>query len=442
MWKISNRREGDIMPNNDRINIKPLARVEGNGGIRVEISGDKITNVEVQVLEGPRLFETLVIGKTPEENLSLVPRICAICNLSHKYASLRALEKALDLEVPKATEVYRQLMHHGEMIESHSLHIYFLALPDFFGYDNAVEMATEYGDLVTKALQMKAFGNKIMKLMGGRMIHGENPILGGFGKLPKREVLISIQDEAKEHLEFAMETVDIMAGLEIQDHMERYTQFLCCKPPHDSYDYYGDVLLTSDGLEHPARDYKNVIQERVVSHSFAKRSFYKGKPFTVGAIARVILLGSRLEGEAKKAYDRLYNKRWHRNPLYNNFAQAIEQVFSLEGVIETVDKLLNTDPPKIVNRKRNSGKGTGAVEAPRGTLIHHYEIKNGQTVYADYITPTAMFLDDIEAFIRQSGENLISTGTTENIEKQFEMIARAYDPCISCSAHLVTVEYK
>ncbi|MHA2082549.1 MAG: Ni/Fe hydrogenase subunit alpha [Candidatus Thorarchaeota archaeon] len=430
------------MTKNEKIDIKPLARVEGNGGIRVEISDNKITNVEVQILEGPRLFETLVIGKTPEENLSLVPRICAICNLSHKYASLRALEKALDLEIPEETDVYRHLMHHGEMIESHSLHIYFLALPDFFGYDNAVEMATEYDDVVTKALQMKAFGNKIMRLMGGRMIHGENPILGGFGKLPKREVLLSIQDEAKEHLGFAIETIDILAGLEIQKHMERDTQFLCCKPPHDDYDYYGDVLLTSDGKEHPAEDYKNVIQERVVSHSFAKRSMYNGKPFTVGAIARVLLLGDRLKGEAKKAYEKIYNERWHRNPLYNNFAQAIEQVFSLEGVIETVDQLLDMESPEIADPKRSSGKGTGAVEAPRGTLIHHYEIKDGLTAYADYITPTAMFLDDIEAFIRQSGENLLSAGTTENLELQFEMIARAYDPCISCSAHLVTVEYE
>ncbi|MHA2356814.1 MAG: Ni/Fe hydrogenase subunit alpha [Candidatus Thorarchaeota archaeon] len=430
------------MTKNEKIDIKPLARVEGNSGIRVKISDNKITNVEVQVLEGPRLFETLVIGKTPEENLSLVPRICAICNLSHKYASLRALEKALDLEIPEATDVYRHLMHHGEMIESHSLHIYFLALPDFFGYDNAVEMATEHGDIVTKALQLKAFGNKIMRLIGGRMIHGENPILGGFGKLPKREVLLSIQDEAKEHLRFAMETIDILAGLEIQDHMERDTQFLCCKPPHDDYDYYGDVLLTSDGKEHPAEDYKNVIQERVVSHSFAKRSMYNGKPFTVGAIARVLLLGDRLKGEAKKAYDKLYNERWHRNPMYNNFAQAIEQVYSLEGVVETVDRLLDMESPEIVYPNRSSGKGTGAVEAPRGTLIHHYEIKEGRTAYADYITPTAMFLDDIEAFIRQSGEVLLSAGTPENIELQFEMIARAYDPCISCSAHLVTVEYE
>ena len=430
------------MKESERIDIKPLARVEGNGGIKVEISDNRITNVEVQILEGPRLFETLVIGKTPEENLSLVPRICAICNLSHKYASLRALEKALDLEIPEATDAFRHLMHHGEIIESHSLHIYFLALPDFFGYDNAVEMAKEHGDLVTGALQMKAFGNKIMKLIGGRMIHGENPILGGFGRLPQREVLLSIQSEASELLGFAMNTVDTLEGLEIQEHMERDTQFLCCKPPHDGYDYYGDELITSDGKEHPAKDYKNVIQERVVSHSFAKRSTYNGRPFSVGALARVLLLGNRLKGEARKAYEKLYNERWHRNPLYNNHAQAIEQVFSLEGVIETVNQLLDMESPEIAEPRRSSGIGTGAVEAPRGTLIHHYEIKNGRTAYADYVTPTAMFLDDIEAFIRESGENLLSSRTTDNIELQFEMIARAYDPCISCSAHLVTVEYK
>ncbi len=430
------------MTKSDKINIKPLARVEGNGGIKVEISDNKITNVEVQILEGPRLFETLVIGKTPEENLSLVPRICAICNLSHKYASLRGLEKALDVEIPEATNIFRHIMHHGEMLESHSLHLYFLALPDFFGYDNAVAMADEHGEVVTKALQLKAFGNKIMRMMGGRMIHGENPILGGFGRIPNRKTLIEIQEEAKELLAFAIDTIDILAELEIASHMERDTQFLCCKPPHDGYDYYGDILITSDGLEHLVEDYSKVIEERVVSHSFAKRSLYKGKPFSVGALARMLLLGDRLKGEAKKAYEKLYNERWHRNPLYNNFAQAIEQIFSLESVIETIDQGLEMEQPEVAKPKRTSGTGTGVVEAPRGTLIHHYEIKDGRTAYADYITPTAMFLDDIEAFILKGGEELLSSGKTDNIELQFEMIARSYDPCISCSAHLVTVEFK
>jgi sulfhydrogenase subunit alpha len=333
-------------------------------------------------------------------------------------------------------------MHHGEMLESHSLHLYFLALPDFFGYDNAVAMADEHGEVVTKALQLKAFGNKIMRMMGGRMIHGENPILGGFGKIPTKKTLLEIQEEARELLSFAIDTIDILAGLEIADHMERETQFLCCKPPHEGYDYYGDILITSDGQEHPAEEYNKVVEERVVSYSFAKRSLYKGKPFSVGALARVLLLGDRLKGEAKKAYKKVYSERWHRNPLYNNFAQAIEQIFSLESVIEAIDHVLEIEQPEIARPKRTSGIGTGAVEAPRGTLIHHYEIKDGKTAYADYITPTAMFLDDIEAFIMRSGEELLSSGKTENIELEFEMIARSYDPCISCSAHLVTVEYK
>ncbi len=430
------------MPSKKNITIEPLARVEGHGGIKVEIKDNKISNVEVRILEGPRLFEELVVGKTPQEDLSIVPRICAICNLSHKYAALRGLEKAVGVTVDSTTHLYRELMHHGEMIESHSLHIYFLALPDFLGYDNAVAMADKYGDTVVKALQMKKFGNKIMRMMGGRMIHGENPVIGGFSKLPTKEALTEIKNEALELLDFAIATIDLLGGLEIPDHMERETQFLCCKPPGEEYGYYGDVLITSDGEEHPAENYKSVIKERVVSHSFAKRGQYNGKPFTAGALARVLLIGERLKGEAKKAYDKLVTDRWHRNPLFNNHAQAIEQVYSLEGIIETVDQLLTSEDAEIAKPTQETGIGTGAVEAPRGTLIHHYNVKDGLIAEADFITPTAMFLDDIEEFIRKGGEQLLANKQLDNIELQFEMIARAYDPCISCSAHLVEVVYK
>lgn len=430
------------MPKKSKIMIEPLARVEGHGGIKVEIEDNKISNVEVQVLEGPRLFETLVVGKTPQEDLSIVPRICAICNLSHKYAAIRGLEKAIGVKVDSTTQLYRQFMHHGEMIESHSLHIYFLALPDFLGYDNAIAMAEKYGDVVVKALQLKKFGNKIMRMMGGRMIHGENPIIGGFGKLPTKEQLNKIKEEALELLPFAIDTIDLLASLEIPDHMERETQFLCCKPPHNDYDYYGEALVTSEGEEYSVEDYKSVIKERVVSHSFAKRGQYKNKPFTVGALARMLLLGDRLKGKAKEAREKLVNERWHRNPLFNNHAQAIEQVYSLECIIEIVDELLASTKTKIAKPTQESGSGTGAVEAPRGTLIHHYEVKDGLISAADFITPTAMFLDDIEAFIRASGDTLLAKKQMDNIELEFEKIARAYDPCISCSAHLVKVVYK
>jgi sulfhydrogenase subunit alpha len=202
------------------------------------------------------------------------------------------------------------------------------------------------------------------------------------------------------------------------------------------------VFITSDGEEYPVEDYKSVIKERVVSHSFAKRGQYMNKPFTVGALARVLLLGSRLKGKAKEAHDRLVTERWHRNPLFNNHAQAIEQVYSLECIPEIVDKLLTESKTKTAKPTKETGSGTGAVEAPRGTLIHHYEIKNGLISAADIITPTAMFLDDIEEFIRTGGNTLLAKNQTDKIKLEFEKIARAYDPCISCSAHVVEVVYK
>jgi len=114
----------------------------------------------------------------------------------------------------------------------------------------------------------------------------------------------------------------------------------------------------------------------------------------------------------------------------------------LECIIDTVNNLLTGPKYKVVKPTQNTGSGTGAVEAPRGTLIHHYEIKEGIICSADIITPTAMFLDDIEAFIRTCGNTLLAKKQIDKIELEFEKIARAYDPCISCSAHLVEVEYK
>ena len=303
-------------------------------------------------------------------------------------------------------------------------------------------MPDKYGDTVAGALQLKKFSNKIMRMMGGRMMHGENPIIGGFGKLPTKEKLIKIKEEALKMLPFAIETIDLLAGIKIPDHMERETQFLCCKPPHDDYGYYGDTLITSDGEEHPVENYMSVIKERVVSHSFAKRGQYKNKPFTVGALARVLLLGKRLKGKAKEAYDKIITERWRRNPLFNNHSQAIEQIHSLERIIEIIDELLTRTNSKIAKPTQNTGTGTGAIEAPRGTLIHHYKVYNGLISVADIITPTSMFLDDIEEFIRTSGNTLLAKNQLENIELEFEMIARAYDPCISCSAHIVEVVYK
>jgi len=150
-----------------------------------------------------------------------------------------------------------------------------------------------------------------------------------------------------------------------------------------------------------------------------------------------------LKGEAKGNYDQYSSARWKRNPLFNNDAQAIELLYALEKIPTIVDSLVEMKDVAIVKPGRDAGKGTGAVEAPRGTLYHSYEIKGGRMSKVDIVTPTAQNLDDIERYIRIAAQYMLDKGEKDDAtKKQLEIVARAYDPCISCSAHLVNIVRK
>ncbi len=152
------------------------------------------------------------------------------------------------------------------------------------------------------------------------------------------------------------------------------------------------------------------------------------------------LLGERLSGEAKKILRRFYNERWKRNPLFQNAAQAIEIMYCFEKIPALVDEILKyPEDPGITAYSSREGKGTGLVEAPRGLLIHHYEIKDGRIVFADIITPTAQNAEEIERYCFLAAQKLLNEGKEDQIRDRLEMVVRAFDPCISCSAHLVEV---
>ncbi len=427
---------------NKKIVVESLARVEGHGGIDVEIENRKVKDVKVNIYEGPRLIESIVVGRTPEEDLNITPRICAICTFSHRYAAIRGLEKSLGIEVSKKTQLLRDLMHCGEMIESHSLHVFILALPDFLGYPSAVAMLSEYPEEVKNALELKKFGNMIMETISGRMIHGENPVIGGFGRFPEKDELLAIKKKAQELLPVAERGVDLIRNLEYPTFMEDGMVFMALKPPTDEYGFWGDRVMISTGEDRDVEEYRKLTNERVVPHSYAKRSRYKKRPFVVGAIARMNLLGERLKGIAGECFKKSYTLSWIRNPLYNNLAQAIEIVYCLEKIPYIIDEILKIqDTPGIVPPARDTGKGTGAVEAPRGTLYHYYEIENGIIKFAEIITPTAQNLDNMERHVKVGAETLLNEEfSEEEIRSKLEMIVRAYDPCISCSAHLVRIK--
>jgi sulfhydrogenase subunit alpha len=426
----------------NKITIEHLARVEGNGGVTVTIDGNIVTDVKFNIFEGPRLIERLTVGRTPEEDVSLSPRICAICSVSHRNAALRAMENALSVTVPRKVYLTRELMHMGEMVESHSLHVYYLALPDYVGFPNAIAMASKFSFEVKIALEMKEFGNHIMKLLSGRYIHGENPVIGGFGKYPDKEELLWIKSRAIQFLPFVHKTVDLFCGLDYPEYPEEETLYVCCEPGDGAYGFWGDEILLSSGEKIVHDDYPKLTNEFVVPHSYAKRSRYKGKPYSVGALARVNNLGERLEGEAGERYKKYFNARWEKNPLFHNAAQALEILYCFERIPVLVDEMLkHLEDPPIVKYDKKEGQGTGLVEAPRGLLIHHYRIKDGLVEHADIITPTAQNAEDIERYCRIAAQKLCDEGKKDEIEERMNLVVRAFDPCISCSAHLAEVEY-
>ncbi len=420
------------------INIEPIARVEGHGGIRVELEKGTIKKITVDIYEGPRLIEQLVVGKTPEEDVSIVSRICAICFVSHRFAAIKGLEKCLRINPSRKTKLLRKLAHYGEIIESNALHYYLLALPDLVGFPDAISMISKFPDDVVGGLELKKFGNRVMEIVAGRRVHGENMRIGGFGSIPSDKDLLWVKKRALELIPIIESGIELWGKLSIPDFMEEDTIFSCLNPEDGKYGFDSENILISDGNELSVEDYKKLTNERVVEHSFAKRCRYKGKPYTVGAIARMINLGERLEGISKDYYEKFFNeKKWKKNPLYNNIAQAIEILFCLENIPNLIDRIMKADY-KEAEATRADGTGTGGVEAPRGTLFHHYSVENGLVKDADFIAPTTQNLDEMEKYLWKGGKNLLEKGE-KNIELPLEVIVRAFDPCISCSAHMVKV---
>ena len=248
------------------LSIENLARVEGHGGITVTLDGKKVKSVTLDIHEGPRLIEQLVKGMKPEDDLNVVPRICAICTLSHRYAAIRGLEKALAIKPSEKTQLTRDLMMLGENVESNSLHTMLLALPDFLGYPSAVAMLNDYADDVKRALRLKKFGNHVMAVTSGRIVHGENPVVGGFGKYPSRKALEEIKVKSHELIPDAIRVIELFGSLEYPTYSETESLFMSVNAPKKEYGFAGDTILISHGKETRAEDYKKLTNERVVSH--------------------------------------------------------------------------------------------------------------------------------------------------------------------------------
>lgn len=424
--------------------IDHICRVEGHGGITVGIKDGRVSEVNMDIFEGPRFFEPLVVGRAYDEVSPILMRICAICSGTHTVASLRAVESAFGVTVSRQTHLLRDLLVQGGNIQSHALHLFCLSIPDFLNYPSAIALASDHAQEVKMGLELKKLGNTIQEAIGGRAIHPVNATVGGFGRVPTRDMLFDLKEQLKRGLEQSLTTVDLVSGLQIPDFCVSPNIYAALSSNEHGYSLFGDKIALSTGDTKDIEAYKEICNEQVVSHSHAKQSRFKSKPFAVGAMARIILNGQKLSGEAKKAKVRLGLDAVSDNMLYNNAAQAIELIYSIERAIEIIDELLEVGirEEKPLKFRVQAGTGIGAVEAPRGTLYHSYSFDEaGRLIEADVITPTAQNLANIEKDLRVAVENLMDE-PKELLSSKLEMVVRAYDPCISCAVHLIEVNFE
>ncbi len=418
-----------------------ITKIEGHGVLNIRF---KECKARLEVTEGERLFEAVLLGQDVTRAPFITSRICGVCPTAHNIVSIKAMENALGIKADEITIEFRKLMLSGQIIFSHLLHLFFLVLPDYYQVSSALEIAEKFPAEYHVALNIKRLSDKLLTVVGGRPIHPTLTTIGGFLKFPEKGDLITLRQDIVDILDEAEDLVKIFSQIKIPQ-IRRQTEYLVLNG--GDYQLYDGEVISSSGLKFSPQDYKNYIKEKIKNYSTAKFGYLKDDgEFLVGALARLAFYKSdKLNSKAHRLFKKYFVEEFspkQHNPFNNIFAQAIELLHFLEEASKIIDRLLDLDipttSPKIIMPKiLKPTWGIAAIEAPRGILYHAYEIDtSGKILNADIITPTVQNLTSLE----EDAETLLRALELDKKEqnacvKELEMLIRAYDPCITCSVH-------
>lgn len=456
-----------------KITIEPVTRVEGHGKVTINMDDNlNVTQTRLHIVEF-RGFERFVQGRPYWEAPVLVQRLCGICPVSHHLAAA----KALDVIVGAGTghgltatgEKMRRLMHYGQMFQSHALHFFHLSSPDFLlGYDadpairNVIGVALNFPELATQGVMMRKYGQEVIHYTAGKKIHGTGAIPGGINKnlsLEERDILLNGADplNIEKMIEWADGAVQFFKDyyMKNQQFVDEFAYFpsnhLSLVRKDGALDLYHGVLraVDADGKkildDVDYQDYNKYIEEEVKNWSYMKFPYLKhlGKEkgwYRVGPLARLNTADFIPTPMAQKEFE-IYKAHTNGKPnnycLHTHWARLIELLHSAEVIKEL---LLDPDLQKdnLVVKGLKGKEGVGLIEAPRGTLFHHYEInEDDQITMANLIVSTTNNNEPMNESVNFVAKKMMSghKEITEPMKNAVEIAIRAYDPCLSCATH-------
>lgn len=443
--------------------IDPVTKIEGHGKVTIHLDDNgNVAESHFHVTEF-RGFEKFCENRMAWEMPVITTRICGICPVSHHLASAKACDDLFGVEIPPAGKKLRELMHMAQFIHSHALHFFYLAAPDLlFGLDAPPEQRNVLGvvaanpELGKKAIKLRAFGQSMIEKVGGRSIHPVSAIPGGMSKALSHEDRHDLLKELDEALAIAKEALSVVKSVN-----ERYADLI---PAFASFPtkymglvkdgalelYDGNIRLNdSDGKtleEFAPQQYLENIAEQTIDLSYLKFPYYKkqGWPdgiYRVGPLGRLNVaerITTPIANEELKNFKSLSSGPVEASLCYH-YARIIELVYAIERAKELLQDEDIVSKETRVPVERKAGEGVGVIEAPRGTLIHHYEADDmGKLLKVNIIVSTAHNYAAMDKSVNEVAKLVLNgKNPAEHLLNQVEMAIRCYDPCLSCATHQI-----
>jgi coenzyme F420-reducing hydrogenase alpha subunit len=417
-----------------KIRIDHIAKIEGHASFTADIIRGDVKGARIKIEDGARLFEGILRGRKDEELPEIASRICGVCPVVHNLTGYKALEKAYGIQPDETSITLRKLMMLGQLINSHSLHLFFFSLADFFGYKSDLQLVNAYPEKTHDAVKIRDIGNRIVEAIGGRSVHPITPVLGGFRKTPDILKLKELLTDCKKTMPLVLKLGDLFTQLKYPA-FHRETTLVSLIHPNEYAIYDGRVKAGK--LIFEPKEFLLLVKEFQRVDNVVKKTKFAGNTYMVGALARLHNNFEKLNPEARKFLEKSDLKFPRYNPFYNILAQSIELIHCFEESITLLELLITGEikisEPKILSR---TGDGVGAIEAPRGVLFYDVRARDGIIQDLNIITPTAQNLANLEADLEEFEhiEGFNGLKKEERIDR-IKMLIRAYDPCVTCSVH-------
>jgi len=416
--------------------VEYLTRVEGEGTLQLRVRGTEVVEARLKIFEAPRYFERLVVGRTGDEVIDIVARICGICPIAYQMSAVHGFEDLYGIEIDPSVRALRRLLYCGEWIQSHALHVYLLHAPDYLGYPSALAMAADHRAVVEQGLSIKRLGNQLIAALGGRPVHPISVRVGGFSRAPRRTDLDGIRRALDETVEQARETVRLVASWD-PPALEHPQPLVAMRHPAE-YPFNDGRIVSTDGLDLAPGAWREAFAEQQVEGTNALHArTHDGAVYLLGPTARIALAADQLHPLASEALAATGLRDAIRVNIHRSIvARAVELLHACAEARDLIDGYRPPAEPRVAFTPQ-AGVAAWSTEAPRGLLHHRYEVdEQGHVTHAQIVPPTSQNQGAIEADLAAFAPSVLDLPHAE-ATRRLEMLIRAYDPCISCATHFL-----